>query len=167
MTRTQIQFPDPLYKRLKMIAEQQDWSLAEVMRKAAEHFVERFPEPWDRAHRGVSRLWREAAIFSWTLLNCARRSTPSTSAPLHDRLCRHESVPVRGQSGFPAPRSRAAILYHRGLRSAAIPPLRAGPRRDLHAVAQPGSPKEAAQRQRSHRVLPDPALQPRMGVRRL
>jgi predicted transcriptional regulator len=52
MTRTQIQFPDPLYKRLKTIAEQQDWSLAEVMRKAAEHFVERFPEsagsraPW-------------------------------------------------------------------------------------------------------------------------
>jgi len=44
MTRTQIQFPDPLYRRLKAIAEQQDWSLAEVMRKAAEHFVNRFPE---------------------------------------------------------------------------------------------------------------------------
>jgi hypothetical protein len=52
MTRTQIQFPDPLYQRLKAIADQQDWSLAEVMRKAAEHFVSRFPEqpspptPW-------------------------------------------------------------------------------------------------------------------------
>lgn len=45
MTRTQIQFPDPLYRRLKEIAEQQDWSLSEVMRKAAEHFVARFPEP--------------------------------------------------------------------------------------------------------------------------
>lgn len=44
MTRTQIQFPDPLYRRLKAIAEEQDWSLAEVMRKAAEHFVARFPE---------------------------------------------------------------------------------------------------------------------------
>ena len=44
MTRTQIQFPDPLYKRLKEIAEQQDWSLSEVMRKAAEHFITRFPE---------------------------------------------------------------------------------------------------------------------------
>jgi len=43
MTRTQIQFPDPLYQRLKAIAEEQDWSLAEVMRKAAEHFVNRFP----------------------------------------------------------------------------------------------------------------------------
>lgn len=44
MTRTQIQFPDPLYQRLKEIAERQDWSLSEVMRKAAEHFVTRFPE---------------------------------------------------------------------------------------------------------------------------
>lgn len=44
MTRTQIQFPDPLYQRLKNVARQQDWSLSEVMRKAAEHFVARFPE---------------------------------------------------------------------------------------------------------------------------
>jgi hypothetical protein len=44
MTRTQIQFPEPLYQRLKEIAERQDWSLSEVMRKAAEHFVSRFPE---------------------------------------------------------------------------------------------------------------------------
>ena len=44
MIRTQIQFPDPLYRRLKEIAERQDWSLSEVMRKAAEHFVTRFPE---------------------------------------------------------------------------------------------------------------------------
>lgn len=43
MIRTQIQFPDPLYMRLKEIAKQQDWSLSEVMRKAAEHFVDRFP----------------------------------------------------------------------------------------------------------------------------
>jgi hypothetical protein len=45
MIRTQVQFPDPLYRRLKEIAEQQEWSLSEVMRKAAEHFVERFPPP--------------------------------------------------------------------------------------------------------------------------
>ena len=44
MTWTQIQFPDPLYQRHKEIAEQQDWSLSEVMRKAAEHFITRFPE---------------------------------------------------------------------------------------------------------------------------
>jgi hypothetical protein len=44
MTRTQIQLPDPLYVRLKKIAELQDWSLSEVIRKAAEHFITRFPE---------------------------------------------------------------------------------------------------------------------------
>lgn len=44
MTRTQIQFPDPLYRRLKAVARRQDWSLSEVMRKAAEHFVARFPD---------------------------------------------------------------------------------------------------------------------------
>ncbi|WP_395746523.1 hypothetical protein [Prosthecobacter sp.] len=44
MIRTQILFPDPLYQRLKEIAEHQDWSLSEVMRKAAEHFITRFPE---------------------------------------------------------------------------------------------------------------------------
>ena len=44
MRRTQIQFPDPLYRRLKEIADRQDWSLSEVMRKAAEHFISRFPE---------------------------------------------------------------------------------------------------------------------------
>ncbi len=53
MIRTQIQFPEPLYHRLKAIAEQQDWSLAEVMRKAAEHFVTRFPEP-----PSTSTAWR-------------------------------------------------------------------------------------------------------------
>ncbi len=44
MRRTRMQLSDPLYQRLKMIAEQQDWSLSEVMRKAAEHFITRFPE---------------------------------------------------------------------------------------------------------------------------
>lgn len=44
MTRTQVQLPDPLYRRLKEIAERQDWSLSEVIRKAAEHFITRFPE---------------------------------------------------------------------------------------------------------------------------
>ena len=59
MTRTQIQFPDPLYRRLKTIAEQQEWSLAEVMRKAAEHFVDRFPEQP-----------RSAAAWSFPTLDC-------------------------------------------------------------------------------------------------
>lgn len=53
MTRTQIQFPEPLYQRLKEIAERQNWSLSEVMRKAAEHFVTRFPE-----EPAPKKVWR-------------------------------------------------------------------------------------------------------------
>lgn len=44
MTRTQIQFPDPLYRRLKEIAERNDWSLADVVRRATELYARRFPE---------------------------------------------------------------------------------------------------------------------------
>ena len=44
MMRMQIRFPDPLDQRLMAIADEQGWSLAEVMRKAAEHFVSWFPE---------------------------------------------------------------------------------------------------------------------------
>lgn len=39
MTRTQIQFPDPLYERLKKKAERRDWSLAEILRRAAEAYL--------------------------------------------------------------------------------------------------------------------------------
>lgn len=42
MIRTQIQFPDPLYRRLKAIAEQNDWPLAEVVRRATELYANRF-----------------------------------------------------------------------------------------------------------------------------
>ncbi len=45
MTRTQIQFPDPLYRRIKQIASMNDWSLADVVRRATEQYVERFPDP--------------------------------------------------------------------------------------------------------------------------
>ncbi len=51
MTRTQIQLPDPLYQDLKRIAEQQDWSLAEVMRRAGELYAARYP-------RGKPSGWR-------------------------------------------------------------------------------------------------------------
>lgn len=44
MRRTLIQFPDRLYQRLTEIAERQDGSLSEVMRKAVEHVITRFPE---------------------------------------------------------------------------------------------------------------------------
>ena len=36
MIKTQIQFPDGLYKRLKRLAAEQEWSLAETLRRGAE-----------------------------------------------------------------------------------------------------------------------------------
>jgi hypothetical protein len=36
MVKTQIQFPDGLYKRLKHLAAEQEWSLAETLRRGAE-----------------------------------------------------------------------------------------------------------------------------------
>lgn len=52
MTRTQIQLPDPLFKRLRSIAKAKDISLAEIVRREMEKYVETFPEdlepkkPW-------------------------------------------------------------------------------------------------------------------------
>ena len=43
MTRTQIQLPDPLYREIKRIAVQQDWSIAEVIRRGAENVVRHYP----------------------------------------------------------------------------------------------------------------------------
>ena len=52
MTRTQIQLPDPLFKRLRSIAKAKDLSLAEIIRREMEKYAETFPEeltpkmPW-------------------------------------------------------------------------------------------------------------------------
>jgi len=42
MIKTQIQFPEPLYKQLKSIAKSKDWTLAEVVRRAGEILVSRY-----------------------------------------------------------------------------------------------------------------------------
>ena len=44
MTRTQIQFPDPLYRRLKATAARRDWTLAELLRRAAEAYLATLPD---------------------------------------------------------------------------------------------------------------------------
>ena len=40
MTRTQIQLPEELYRRLKRLAAAKEWTLAETLRRAAEHWLE-------------------------------------------------------------------------------------------------------------------------------
>ena len=44
MTRTQIQLPEPLFLRLKKIAAQRDWSVAELIRRGMETYVQTCPE---------------------------------------------------------------------------------------------------------------------------
>jgi hypothetical protein len=44
MTRTQIQLPEPLLRRLKAIASARDWSLAELIRRATEVYAQTCPE---------------------------------------------------------------------------------------------------------------------------
>lgn len=51
MTRTQIQLPDPLYRELKALAEAQDWSLAEAVRRGVELLLRSYPTRPDLAWR--------------------------------------------------------------------------------------------------------------------
>jgi hypothetical protein len=44
MTRTQIQLPKPLFRHLKRIAGERDWSLAELVRRGMEAYVQTCPE---------------------------------------------------------------------------------------------------------------------------
>jgi hypothetical protein len=90
MLRTQNQFPEPLHQRLKVIAEQQDWSLSEVMRKAAEHFINRFPkEPKPKA------VWRFPTLdcggdFLTDPAKLILEPIPFSSAPAHESIRKHE-----------------------------------------------------------------------------
>jgi hypothetical protein len=43
MIKTQVQLPDELYRVAKAIAEQREWSLAEVVRRGLEHMAVAYP----------------------------------------------------------------------------------------------------------------------------
>jgi hypothetical protein len=44
MQRTQIQLPEPLLIQLKLIAQRRDWSMAELVRRGMEAYVQTFPD---------------------------------------------------------------------------------------------------------------------------
>lgn len=52
MTRTQIQLPEPLHRKLRKIAKAKDLSLAEIIRREMERYADTYPEepvlekPW-------------------------------------------------------------------------------------------------------------------------
>ncbi len=43
MIKTQVQLPDQLYHKAKAIAEQREWSLAEVVRRGIEYMAIAYP----------------------------------------------------------------------------------------------------------------------------
>ena len=47
MKRTQIQLPDRLYNRLKELANREETSLAEIIRRAGEYILNLYPESND------------------------------------------------------------------------------------------------------------------------
>lgn len=55
MIRTQIQLPEPLYRDVQRVAQQQDWSIAEVIRRGAEAVARAYP-PCKGAHAAGWRL---------------------------------------------------------------------------------------------------------------
>jgi hypothetical protein len=55
MVRTQIQLPEPLYREVKRIAREQDWSIAEVIRRGAESVARAYPAI--KSGDGQGRAW--------------------------------------------------------------------------------------------------------------
>jgi len=43
MVRTQIQLPDQLYREVQRVARDQEWSIAEVIRRGAESVIRAYP----------------------------------------------------------------------------------------------------------------------------
>ncbi len=56
MRRTQIQLPDVLYDRLKVLAKNEETSLAEIIRRAAEYMLLLHPE-----HENTQKDWNPPA----------------------------------------------------------------------------------------------------------
>ena len=55
--KTQIQLPDDLYRSLKRVAAEKEWSLAETLRRGAEQLLQQFPEPPPGAPPRVPQTW--------------------------------------------------------------------------------------------------------------
>lgn len=49
MKRTQIQLPEALYREVRRLAEEQEWSVAEVLRRGAEYMVACYPPGRDQS----------------------------------------------------------------------------------------------------------------------
>jgi hypothetical protein len=52
MVRTQIQLPDQLYREVQSVARDQEWGIAEVIRRGAESFIRAYPALKQQASSG-------------------------------------------------------------------------------------------------------------------
>lgn len=161
MIRTQIQFPEPVYLRLKEIAEQLDGSHSEVMRKAAEDFITRFPKAPIRKTSGGFLHSIVVVIFSPIRPISARKPTR------HDPLRRCRSFPPRGKPRLGALRRCPPFFRWENCGQETLPPVRPRAGGALHAAPQPRSLHETKDRPRSKHLLRCPPLQSRLGVQRL
>jgi hypothetical protein len=53
MIRTQIQIPDKLYHELKALAEEKEWSLAEILRRGGEYVLSLYPALKKKKFKGL------------------------------------------------------------------------------------------------------------------
>ena len=88
MVKTQIQIPDELYRRVKQLADAQEWSLAETLRRGAELLLASRPQAgragtWSLGPPANTRLridpfadeaWREEANLGSLAARMKRRS---------------------------------------------------------------------------------------------
>jgi hypothetical protein len=81
MVRTQIQLSDELYRELKALADEKEWSLAEAIRRAAEQLLRSYPR-----QRAARTEWQlpgpfslgtfQAPVTEWRELANAREGLP-------------------------------------------------------------------------------------------
>jgi len=63
MTRTQIQLPEPLFQRLTLIASARDWSVAELIRRGMETYVQTCPELSPQAEQWTMSVLRRSGGY--------------------------------------------------------------------------------------------------------
>jgi len=56
MNKLQILLPTPMYKQLKLIAKNLDYSVAELLRKGAEQIVMFYPQ--HNADKQIKKVWK-------------------------------------------------------------------------------------------------------------
>ncbi len=79
MKRTQAQLPESLYDKVKRVAEEQEWSVAEVLRRGAEYMVRCYP-----THRATE--WRPPEPQSLGPFKAPAESWRELADPAPDRL---------------------------------------------------------------------------------